>query len=163
MSDARDMIYAHLGIASDSISGDLGFKVDYNKGCPELFLDIARYFLEKHKDYRILSHVEDVDPLRRRPGLPSWVPDWTSDKFHDLRENSPPRGSITSAKFSFLLSAEGKYQLACKGTVFGEIRTIGTNALGFAHLKSAEIRNSWAVLLANRVHSPQIPDDKENP
>jgi hypothetical protein len=164
VSDARDMIYAHLGIASDSISGNLGFKVDYSKGCAELFLDIARYFLEKHTDYRILSHVEDVDPLRRRPGLPSWVPDWTSNKVHDLRENSPPRGDRgyrTSAKFSFLLSAEGKYQLACTGTVFGEIHTVGTNLLGFAHLGSAEIRKSWAILLANSVHRPKISDDEE--
>jgi len=71
VSDARDMIYAHLGIVSDSISGNLGFRVDYTKSCLELFLRVTQYFLEKYKDYRILAHVEDVDPPRRRADLPS--------------------------------------------------------------------------------------------
>jgi hypothetical protein len=155
------MIYAHLGIASDSISGNLGFKVDYTKSCPELFLRITQYFLEKHKDYRILSHVEDVDPLRRRADLPSWVPDWASNKVHDLQEN-PPRDHQGSAEFSFMMSAEGKHQLACKGLVLGEIRTIGTNVLGFTHLKSAEIRKSWTILLADSGYQPKISPHEES-
>jgi hypothetical protein len=93
------MIYAHLGVASGSISGNLGFKVDYTKSCPELFIDVTRYFLERHRDYRILSHVEDVDPLRRRPGLPSWLPNWTSTKVHDLHQNPPLADHETSATF----------------------------------------------------------------
>ena len=144
--DARDMIYAHLEVASDSISRNLRFKVDYTKSCPELFIDVTRYSVERHKDYNILSHVEDVDPLRRRPGLPSRVPDWTSTKVHDLHQNPPLPDNEPSAKFSFLLSAEGKYQLACKGRVFGKISTIGTNVVSFTHLESAEIGRSWNIL-----------------
>ncbi|RFU34236.1 hypothetical protein B7463_g2103, partial [Scytalidium lignicola] len=153
VSDSRDMIYVHLGVASDSISGNLGFKVDYTKGYQQLFTDITRYFLEMHNDYRILSHIEDVDPLRRRLGLPSWVPDWTSNKVLDLHENPKPNYHKTStAIFSISSSAEGKYQLTCRGWVFGKITMVGTNVLGFTHLKSDEIKKSWATLLGDSEH-----------
>jgi hypothetical protein len=40
-SDTRDMIYAHLGIAVDSLVGQPALKVDYSKSYQELFTDIA--------------------------------------------------------------------------------------------------------------------------
>jgi hypothetical protein len=80
VSDARDMIYAHLGLACDPIIRRGGFKVDYRKTCVQVFIDTAKYHIEQNKDYRVLSYVEDVNPSRRCQGLPSWVPDWTSNK-----------------------------------------------------------------------------------
>jgi hypothetical protein len=150
VSDARDMIYAHLGVVSDSLFGHLELEVDYSKSCSELFIDVTRYFLKRYKDYRILSHVEDVDPLKRRQGLPSWVPDWTSTKVLDPDSDHNFVRDGGRVNFSFLQSAEGKHQLVCKGKFIRRIGMIGSNVLSFAHLKSDEIRRSWSTYLGRR-------------
>jgi len=77
-SDARDMIYAHLGLASDYASQKFLFDVDYSKSPGEVFTEVAQFFLKMHKDYRLLDCLEDRNPTNRRRGLASWAPDWTT-------------------------------------------------------------------------------------
>ncbi|KAF8856768.1 HET-domain-containing protein, partial [Acephala macrosclerotiorum] len=77
VTDPRDMIYAHFGIMSDTFPGHLKNEVDYSKSVIELYTEIALYLFHKYKDCRMLTFVEDTDPLKRLRGLPSWVPDWT--------------------------------------------------------------------------------------
>jgi hypothetical protein len=139
VSDARDMIYAHLGIASDSLSGQLGLKVDYHKNCAELFMDIALYFIEHYGDYRVLNHIEDVPLGERCENLPSWVPDWTSSEINhvpDIRNlgtKSPP----TPVVLSFPQSLDGRRQLKCTGEI------LGSKVLCFAHFTQEEINSAW--------------------
>lgn len=71
VTDPRDMIYGHLGIASDALTGQLRIQVDYGRTCSELYADIAQYFIKRYGDYRILSYVEDVPLKKRRMDLPS--------------------------------------------------------------------------------------------
>ena len=71
VTNPSDMIYGHLGIASDALSGQLGLQVDYGKSCSDLYADIAMYFIKRDGDYRILGYVEDVPLEKRRVDLPS--------------------------------------------------------------------------------------------
>jgi len=45
VSDPRDMIYAHLGVASDPASGDKAIEVNYTKSITEVFSTLHNYFL----------------------------------------------------------------------------------------------------------------------
>jgi hypothetical protein len=45
-----DMIYGHFGIASNTLSRQLGLQVDYNKSCSDLYADIAQYFIKRDGD-----------------------------------------------------------------------------------------------------------------
>lgn len=75
VSDGRDMIFAHLGLASDL--PDHRIAVDYKKCCRRVYEDFALYVMEKFDISHITHHVEDIPPEQRMQGLPSWVPDWT--------------------------------------------------------------------------------------
>lgn len=75
VSDGRDMIFAHIGLASDL--PDPRIAVDYKKPCVRVYKDFALYVMEKFNDISITSHIEDIPPEQRMQGLPSWVPDWT--------------------------------------------------------------------------------------
>ena len=75
VSDGRDMIFAHLGLASDL--PDHRIAVDYKKSCRRVYEDFALYVMEKFDIIHITRHVEDIPPEQRMEGLPSWVPDWT--------------------------------------------------------------------------------------
>jgi hypothetical protein len=81
VSDPRDMLFAHIGISrlaeqKDNDHQEL-IRVDYGQECSQVYDKIAKYFIEKHNDFRILSHVEDIDIEERRHGCASWAPDWT--------------------------------------------------------------------------------------
>jgi hypothetical protein len=145
VSDARDMIYAHLGIASDSLSGQLCLKVDYHKSCAELFTDIALYFIEHYGDYRVLNYVEDVPLGKRRQNLPSWVPDWTSSKANDVPDvrNLGTKSPPSPAVFSFPRSLDGRRQLKCTGEIATRIKILGSKVLRFAHFTQEEINSAW--------------------
>ena len=81
-TDARDMIFDHLGIAADSAK-EMEISADYDISDAELFTKVARSIIIYSESLEILLYVEDEDPSLRRPGLPSWVPDWKSTEFHD--------------------------------------------------------------------------------
>lgn len=79
-TDARDKVYAFLGLADRRVAP---FKAlpntlvpDYNMTVQELYLQVARAFLISYGDLRLLSHVQDQS-LTRIPNLPSWVPDYS--------------------------------------------------------------------------------------
>lgn len=75
VSDGRDMIFAHLGLASDP--PDHRIAVDYKKSYMRVYEDFALYVMEKFDINHITCHIEDIPPEQRMQGLPSWVPDWT--------------------------------------------------------------------------------------
>lgn len=74
VSDARDMIFAHLGLTSDTTKNEI--PIDYSQSTEQLYEDIARKHIEAHGNTSIIYHVETADLSKRRKGLPSWVPDW---------------------------------------------------------------------------------------
>jgi hypothetical protein len=50
----------------------------YERSVCDLYADIALYFLKTKGGFGFLSHKEDTALEKRRPGLASWAPDWTS-------------------------------------------------------------------------------------
>jgi Heterokaryon incompatibility protein (HET) len=144
VSDARDMIYAHIALASDRTLGRTLFEVDYSKSASQVFTEVARYHIERHNNYSILSHVEDVDPSERRYGLPSWAPDWTSTILHDPHDTHQSRNSeLPLPTFAFSALEDGQTQLVCKGKRLGRVTRTGYGIHLFSKGRSA-IRTAWS-------------------
>ncbi|KAF7893640.1 uncharacterized protein EAF02_001178 [Botrytis sinoallii] len=85
VSDPRDMLYGHLAMfANHTKSKDPKIEklieIDYRKTTTEVYTDLALYFLSLQLSFEFLSHVEDVNFEERKWNLPTWVPDWTSNK-----------------------------------------------------------------------------------
>ncbi|PMD30442.1 HET-domain-containing protein, partial [Hyaloscypha variabilis F] len=74
VTDPRDMIFAHVGFASDSEHENL--KVDYSKTTQEVYVDFALFVMEKHGWGTLLENVDYPKSQPRLKGLPEWVPDW---------------------------------------------------------------------------------------
>ncbi|KAN0088998.1 HET domain containing protein [Hyaloscypha variabilis] len=72
-TDARDKVYALLGLASDVDS--LSLLPDYSQDASEVYTRMVKSWIQRDRNLDILSAVED-NRCRVRPGLPSWVPDW---------------------------------------------------------------------------------------
>jgi hypothetical protein len=75
VSDPRDMLFAHLGLAADGKN----FLADYKKTCSQVYEDFAQYLMKTSSSYELLSFVGDSSS-RRPKGLSSWAPDWNSPK-----------------------------------------------------------------------------------
>jgi hypothetical protein len=73
-TDPRDKVYSLLGLSSDVEQGDIG--IDYMLPPQEVYKDIVKFFLERHKTLDILGAVMHHDSDLRH-FLPSWVPDWS--------------------------------------------------------------------------------------
>jgi hypothetical protein len=78
VSDPRDMIFAHIGFASDG--HDRFVSADYVIPCVKVYEDYARSVFETSQNYGILFHVGDPKSPNRLPGLASWAPDWNEPK-----------------------------------------------------------------------------------
>ncbi|KAH6707740.1 heterokaryon incompatibility protein-domain-containing protein [Leptodontidium sp. MPI-SDFR-AT-0119] len=78
-TDARDMIYANMGIASD-LSSLLDYvQVDYRKSCEEVYESVARYLLENigpDGPSVFFPHAASNGHSKRKD-LASWAPDWS--------------------------------------------------------------------------------------
>ncbi|KAE9379675.1 hypothetical protein N431DRAFT_460923 [Stipitochalara longipes BDJ] len=73
--DPKDMIFAHIGFASDG--PDLGRLVNYSMSCAETYYFFARYMIDNGWHVQLFSELDDVDNSSRLNGLSSWVPDWS--------------------------------------------------------------------------------------
>lgn len=73
-ADARDKIFAVLSLASDT--GQLRIRADYNLSKQELFTKVAANIMQQTQSLEILESVAH----EKQSNLPSWVPDWTTDR-----------------------------------------------------------------------------------
>jgi hypothetical protein len=146
-SDARDMIYAHLGLASDYASQKFLFDVDYSKSPGEVFTEVAQFFLEMHKDYRILDYLEDRDPASHRRDLASWAPDWTIKNCllpaKDFWLGYDGVNCQPAPRFYVSISNDKAAQLICRGTIIGRVVQIGGKVLSFPKLQDLNVRRAW--------------------
>lgn len=78
------MVFGYMGVASLPISSlslrensNMRTTVDYKKSISQVYADFARDIIEWCQGIEILTFVEDLDLSERRPGLPSWAPDWS--------------------------------------------------------------------------------------
>lgn len=79
-TDPRDKVYAFLGLASSTMApfrtNPMAIMPDYNLSVQQVYLATAKALLTTYHNLSVLSHVEDPS-IRRTPGLPSWVPDYS--------------------------------------------------------------------------------------
>ncbi|KAJ4296624.1 hypothetical protein N0V90_006672 [Kalmusia sp. IMI 367209] len=109
-SDNRDFVYALTGIAEDA--GAKNLYPDYTKHVAKMYTEVAKCFLVEGRlrTLWLCSHP------RRLPGLPSWVPDWSSMWQSDRRyfssdsgygSGSPIYVSFSSRNDGMILHLEG--------------------------------------------------------
>jgi hypothetical protein len=140
-TDPRDKIYAILGMASDIDPGDIN--IDYTLPVQQVYKDIVRLFLSKHKSLDILGAImQQNSPFQSL--LPSWVPDWSFSTIH-VDEQSFPRklvsrdsgGSVSKAYFASgntVVSTDrisDMDSLVLKGSLFDTLDDLYTPAVGF--------------------------------
>ncbi|TPX06859.1 uncharacterized protein E0L32_002355 [Thyridium curvatum] len=77
-----DMIFAHVGMASEAHTWRRYVEVDYSTPVRDAYLGAAKYILDQWGvDALLLSAEDDGSGRLRRDGvLPSWVPDWTAKR-----------------------------------------------------------------------------------
>lgn len=76
-TDARDMIFAHLGVASDRANLEGKIIVDYDQSLERLYEDAAQYFIETQGPGTAFFHIDTANHSARRLDLASWAPDWS--------------------------------------------------------------------------------------
>lgn len=138
-TDRRDYIYALLGIAADAEQLDL--YPDYSKTWQDVFRDTAIALLRQNSQNgltRILWRCFGS----KIPGLPSWVPDWTTNHqqtlpligslnlpYRDIREeiSAYPRIFTTSGRRKQELNFQSvaQYVLGIKGAYFDVVKNVG--------------------------------------
>jgi hypothetical protein len=76
-TDARDMIFAHMGIASDLDALRGYIEINYRKSIAAVYEDTARYLFETVGPETFFPHADTRDQRSRREDLASWAPDWS--------------------------------------------------------------------------------------
>jgi hypothetical protein len=75
VTDPKDMVFAHLGFASDG--QELGSKVNYSMSCAEVYHSFARSMIDTGFHLALFSELSDRSPSALVQGLASWTPDWS--------------------------------------------------------------------------------------
>lgn len=79
-SNPRDKVYAALGMPTKFLpqGEDIIMRPDYSLSTAQVYQQATSVLIQKLPFLAILSHVEDRS-LRKLPGLPSWVPDFSTN------------------------------------------------------------------------------------
>ena len=125
-TDARDKIYALLGLASDQTKELI--KIDYNRTVSETYQEVTLALLQATRDLRVLALVPNS--AARSQELPSWTPDWRDNSLlgtpAPLRGN--PENSVSKPKEYFTAA-----YTATKGSVL-TLTDLPTHLDGILHL-----------------------------
>jgi WD repeat-containing protein 55 len=157
-TDARDKVYAMLGMTSSAIHPD------YSKSQVEIYKEAAQTILQHHvdevdrfADYKQPNHAlftgwvnkrtalqhdlyrlfHCVDHEQPKIGSPSWVPDWSTPRQTiSLGYSKPESGVYYAAGYHILEDAQYKHigdKIAILGIPFDSVSNIGS--LAIPHLK----------------------------
>jgi len=80
LSDPRDIVYAHLGLANSTTRKAI--PINYDKTVAQVFEDVTRFYITYNSArsvQTILSFVEHIPQEKRGKAYPSWVPNWSSE------------------------------------------------------------------------------------
>jgi hypothetical protein len=126
----------------------------------KIFTKLATRVLRRTGDPRILSYAGNSDPVKRLPGLSSWVPDWISSEVCKLTEldsldekrinRLSPDGWLP--EFSVHQDAKSmKSNLELGGAPIWLITALDNKLLSYRGQTSEEIRNMWLDTWQERV------------
>ena len=131
-TDAKDKIYALLGLTADPIMSD--FPIDYSLPNIDVYEGLVRHHIARSGKLDILTYVNtDGNRLRARR-ISSWIPDWQPDeKFAEARQHlsavtasasyDASRGTVAGVQFE--AGTEGNNynpRLRLKGCIVGQIQ-----------------------------------------
>jgi len=72
----KDMIFAHLGFASDGLK--LGQRINYSMNWEEVYHSLARNMIDIGLHFELFHELGGSNISTRSNGLPSWTPDWST-------------------------------------------------------------------------------------
>jgi hypothetical protein len=100
-TDRRDLIYALLGLISSQfqITADYGKKTSFN----QVLIMVAKKMIEIEGNLRVFSISQTLPTLRKTPGLPTWVPNWT------IQPGFPSNRSMAKSDTLTILREHVKY------------------------------------------------------
>ncbi|KAK0672347.1 heterokaryon incompatibility protein-domain-containing protein [Cercophora samala] len=75
-TDARDFVFAHMGIASDSWNVARRVPVDYRSSLGHVFARMAFYILETERVETYITLLDEQAAASDKNEIPSWAPDW---------------------------------------------------------------------------------------
>lgn len=130
VQDARDMLFAHIGIAGITSDGidlptHVPYLVDYSKTKTQVYQDLAMAVLAKDGQYDFLHYAKTTICLEDRPRhVPTWMPDWTDNSWRQSREIiRHPSIRFPYPGMGYTL-CETSSILACIGNRYGQINRI---------------------------------------
>ncbi|KAI0592903.1 heterokaryon incompatibility protein-domain-containing protein [Biscogniauxia sp. FL1348] len=122
VADARDRVYALLGLASDATT--LGISPDYSKEYTQVLIDVSASLLRKTpRPLQLCNGTATTES-----GYPSWVVDWTSLKapLSDAVASNRPFQACGPADERFYRVDSGNHnQITMKGTIVDNVKSIG--------------------------------------
>jgi len=71
----KDMIFAHLGFASDGL--ELTERINYSMTCAQVYNAFARYMFDKGLNWQLFDDLGERDIATDLNGLSSWAPNWS--------------------------------------------------------------------------------------
>lgn len=132
-TDPRDKIYGLLGLTSQSHE----IKVDYRKSVAEVYTEVTTIEINRSANLDFITQnpfqsnknpFEGHDATERLPGLPSWVPDFSSNVYDDY---SSHYSSILFAQRGIYSAGSAECKVPCdvlpghalrlRGTVIGRV------------------------------------------
>lgn len=154
-SDPRDIIYGLCGIvkqmaAKDGVSFPPEFEPDYDIDVNDLFTAISRKIIETTDSLVYLGLVKNPT-LRKTPGLPSWVPDFSPADVNSLSgANFRSMGTLNASKYTPHTSTQQTFSvdektLNVSGFCLGKIDKLGNV---FMDVKRGQQKANADILLS---------------
>ncbi|KAB5511652.1 heterokaryon incompatibility protein-domain-containing protein [Coniochaeta sp. 2T2.1] len=76
-TDARDFVFAHMGIASDRRKVEGAVPIDYNATLGNVFARMSLYVVESEGVDALLALLDKQAESSNQPKMPSWAVDWS--------------------------------------------------------------------------------------
>lgn len=130
-TDARDRVHAVLGLAED-VQTDIpqAIKADYDKSEADLYRNVARYCIRRHKNLDILSY--NLHNASRPGDHSSWAPVWQKP-----RPDLDPLGDFVTFNFRAGREREASYEDTGEPSLLFlqgmKIDTVATGCVAFGH------------------------------
>jgi len=139
-TDARDKVFAFLGLASDIPPGSL--TPSYFLSTSKVYTDVVLWFISKYNNLEIFRHFFPYH--LEHDNLPSWVPDWSfriyrpnpEHRFQDKLKKGQLTNPYTASKDSVVLKPNERIEdivgndryLKLTGINLGTITLVSTSA-----------------------------------
>ncbi|KAH9985554.1 HET-domain-containing protein [Xylariaceae sp. FL0662B] len=142
-SREHDKVYSLLGLAiPEGCEYRKYLYPDYECNVAKLYTDVTKYILETSNDLHVLAHAEG-DDFKHTPGLPSWVPDWSTRKDLGLRITGYARYEA-AGKLPCVKNVQDGNVLVLRGAELDTISRVGESK---AEVNRNKTCASWLSIL----------------